>query len=119
MIPWLSLGFESVVAVLMIAMIVYAVKLNRRLVGLRERDAEMQDMITRFIIGALLDLPERIRLDECVVLVGAGLVDRERRRDTHGRHREGALHDTILELVVGPLAAAGLDELVEDLLGLR
>ena len=46
---WLSLGFESVLAMLMIAMIVYAVKLNRRLVGLRERDAEMQDIITRFV----------------------------------------------------------------------
>jgi hypothetical protein len=44
----LSLIFEAAVSALLVAVIIYAVKLNQRLGGLRERESELQDLITRF-----------------------------------------------------------------------
>ena len=43
-----SLTFEIVVAILLAVMIVSAIKLNRRIVGLRQREGQLQDMIVRF-----------------------------------------------------------------------
>lgn len=43
-----SLLFEGVVAVLLGVMIFYAVKLNRRITGLRNQEAELQGMIAQF-----------------------------------------------------------------------
>ena len=43
-----TLIFEAVFAVLLLVTIVYAVKLNIRISGLRERDSELQEMIVQF-----------------------------------------------------------------------
>lgn len=43
-----SLVFEGAVSVLLIAVIVYAIKLNHRLVGLRAREEELGELIERF-----------------------------------------------------------------------
>lgn len=48
MMSWVSLFFEGVLASLMVALIVYCVKLNRRLTLLRNQDAEMAEMIAGF-----------------------------------------------------------------------
>lgn len=45
---WLSFVFEGAVSVLLLVMIAYCVKLNRLLGGLRERDAEIKDLLIRF-----------------------------------------------------------------------
>lgn len=45
---WLSLLFEGAVSVLLLVMIAYCIKLNRLLGGLRERDAEIEDLLIRF-----------------------------------------------------------------------
>lgn len=45
---WLSFLFEGTVSVLLFVMILYCVKLNRLLGGLRERDAEIGDLLDRF-----------------------------------------------------------------------
>ena len=45
---WLSLLFEGAVSVLLLVMIAYCVKLNRLLGGLRERDAEIENLLVRF-----------------------------------------------------------------------
>ncbi len=45
---WLSLLFEGAVSVLLLVMIAYCVKLNRLLGGLRERDAEIENLLSRF-----------------------------------------------------------------------
>jgi len=45
---WLSLLFEGAVSILLLVMIAYCVKLNRLLGGLRERDAEIGDLLVRF-----------------------------------------------------------------------
>lgn len=44
----LSLAFDVVLACLLAAMIFYAVKLNARIVSLREREGELQEMILQF-----------------------------------------------------------------------
>lgn len=54
MIPWLSIVFEAGMATLMVALIVYCVKLNRRLVVLRSQDAEINQLI-----AGLRDASER------------------------------------------------------------
>lgn len=43
---WVSLLFEAVLAVLMVALIIYCIKLNRRLSTLRDQNAEFADMLT-------------------------------------------------------------------------
>ncbi len=43
-----TLMFEAVFAVLLLVTIVYAVKLNVRISGLRERDSELREMIEQF-----------------------------------------------------------------------
>lgn len=45
---WLSLLFEGAVSVLLLVMIAYCIKLNRLLGGLRERDAEIENLLIRF-----------------------------------------------------------------------
>lgn len=45
---WLSFLFEGAVSVLLLVMIAYCVKLNRLLGGLRERDAEIENLLVRF-----------------------------------------------------------------------
>lgn len=45
---WLSLLIEGAVSVLLIVMIGYCVRLNRLLGGLRERDAEIENLLLRF-----------------------------------------------------------------------
>ncbi len=45
---WLSLLFEGAVSVLLLVMIAYSIKLNRLLGGLRERDAEIENLLIRF-----------------------------------------------------------------------
>ena len=45
---WLSLLFEGAVSVLLLVMIAYSIKLNRLLGGLRERDAEIENLLNRF-----------------------------------------------------------------------
>ena len=52
MMSWMSLLFDAVMAGLLIAMMVFAIKLNRRLVSLRERDAEIRAMIDQFRTAA-------------------------------------------------------------------
>lgn len=52
MMSWMSLLFDAVMAGLLIAMMVFAIKLNRRLVSLRERDAEIRAMIDQFRAAA-------------------------------------------------------------------
>ena len=54
MIPWLSILFEAGMAALMAALIVYCVKLNRRLTTLRSQDAEINQLI-----ASLRDAAER------------------------------------------------------------
>lgn len=44
----IALAFDVVLACLLAAMIFYAVKLNARIVSLREREGELQEMITQF-----------------------------------------------------------------------
>jgi hypothetical protein len=46
--PWMSLLLEAGMAVLMTALIVYCVKLNRRLSLLRSQDAEIKELIAGF-----------------------------------------------------------------------
>jgi len=46
MMSWVSLLFESILAALMVALIVYCIKLNRRLALLRNQNAEFADMMT-------------------------------------------------------------------------
>jgi hypothetical protein len=48
MMAWVSLLFEGVMATLMVALIIYCVKLNRRLAMLRNQEAEMAEMIAGF-----------------------------------------------------------------------
>lgn len=52
MMSWMSLLFDAVMAGLLIAMMVFAIKLNRRLLSLRERDAEIRVMIDQFRAAA-------------------------------------------------------------------
>ena len=47
-LPAFTLMFEVVFAVLLLVTIVYAVKLNIRISGLRERDSELREMIEQF-----------------------------------------------------------------------
>ena len=49
---WMSLLFDAVMAGLLIALMVFSIKLNRRLVSLRERDAEIRAMIDQFRTAA-------------------------------------------------------------------
>lgn len=46
--PWVSLLFEGVMATLMVALIIYCVKLDRRLTLLRNQDTQMAEMIAGF-----------------------------------------------------------------------
>lgn len=48
MMSWVSLLFEGVMACLMVALIIYCVKLNRRLTLLRSQNTEMADMMAGF-----------------------------------------------------------------------
>lgn len=48
MMSWVSLLFEGIMACLMVALIIYCVKLNRRLTLLRSQDTEMAGMIAEF-----------------------------------------------------------------------
>lgn len=57
MTSWLSLLFEAGLAVLMAALIVYCVKLNRRLAALRSQNAEIGELV-----AGLRDASERADL---------------------------------------------------------
>lgn len=57
MSPWVSLLLEACMAALMAALIVYCVKLNRRLALLREQGAEIRELVT-----GLRDASERADL---------------------------------------------------------
>lgn len=46
MMSWVSLLFEAVLATLMVALIIYCIKLNRRLSLLRDQNAQFVDMIS-------------------------------------------------------------------------
>ena len=48
MMSWVSLLFEGVMACLMVALIIYCVKLNRRLTLLRSQNTEMAEMMAGF-----------------------------------------------------------------------
>ncbi len=47
-----TLMFEAVFAVVLLVTIVYAVKLNARISGLRERDSELREMIEQFNVAS-------------------------------------------------------------------
>tara|TARA_R110000787_G_scaffold161985_1_gene275360 strand:- start:95 stop:667 length:573 start_codon:yes stop_codon:yes gene_type:complete len=48
MVPVLSMLFDVVLACLLAVMIFYAVRLNTRILSLKERESELQDMILQF-----------------------------------------------------------------------
>ncbi len=86
-----TLIFEAVFAVLLLVTIVYAVKLNIRISGLRERDSELQEMIVQFN-----DASNRA-LDSVRVLKSAGLdVDRQFKVSTD---RAQALRDDLAYMI--------------------
>ena len=48
MVPLLSMLFDVILACLLAVMIFYAVRLNSRILSLKERESELQDMILQF-----------------------------------------------------------------------
>ena len=86
-----TLLFEAGFAILLLVTIVYAVKLNTRISGLRERDSELREMIGRFHEASSQ------AQDSAVALKSAG-VDAERQlRATIGRGQ--SLRDDLVFMI--------------------